>query len=62
MFHFERAATVFLDPNAMSIFNEAHSEDEERWITVGLDRAGAPLVVCHTFREDSGRNRAISGT
>ena len=27
---FERAATVFLDPNAMSIFDDAHSEEEER--------------------------------
>ena len=48
---FERAATVFLDPNAISIFDEQHSEEEERWITLGLDRNGTLLVVCHTFRE-----------
>ncbi len=54
---FERAATVFLDPRAMSIFDDEHSEEEERWITLGLDRTGALLVVCHTFREelDAGR-------
>ena len=54
---FERAATVFLDPRAMSIFDDEHSEEEERWITLGLDRAGVLLVVCHTFREarDAGR-------
>jgi uncharacterized protein len=51
---FERAATVFLDPRAMSIFDDEHSEAEERWITLGLDRAGMLLVVCHTFREESG--------
>ena len=28
------------------------SEKEERWITLGLDRSGALLVVCHTFREE----------
>ena len=50
---FERAATVFLDPNALSLFDEQHSEDEERWITLGLDRTGALLVVNHTFREES---------
>ena len=48
---FERAATVFLDPSAISIFDEAHSEDEERWVALELDRAGMLLVVCHTLRE-----------
>ena len=54
---FERAATVFLDPRAMSIFDVGHSEKEERWTTLGLDRAGALLVVCHTFRakQETGR-------
>jgi uncharacterized DUF497 family protein len=47
---FERAATVFLDPRAMSMFDDEHSEEEERWITLGLDRAGVLLVVCHRFR------------
>ena len=43
---------MFLDPSAMSIFDDVHSEDEERWVTLGIDRAGTLLVVCHTFRED----------
>ncbi len=34
---FERAATVFLDPEALSKFDRAHSEDEDRWITLGLE-------------------------
>jgi hypothetical protein len=55
---FERAASVFLDPRAMSIFDDEHSEDEERWITLGLDRAGVLLVVCHTFRQE---NEAVRG-
>lgn len=50
---FERAATVFLDPNALSVFDEQHSEDEERWVTLGLDRTGILLVVCHTYREET---------
>lgn len=57
---FERAATVFLDPRAMSIFDVEHSETEERWITLGLDRAGALLVVCHTFREELESGREAS--
>ncbi len=54
---FERAATVLLDPRAMSIFDVEHSEKEERWITLGLDRAGALLAVCHTFREEKESGR-----
>lgn len=48
---FSQAATIFRDPNALSIFDEAHSQDEERWITLGIDNLGRLLVVIHTFRE-----------
>jgi hypothetical protein len=48
---FERAATVFLDPYALSIFDPEHSAGEDRWITLGMDRQGVTLVVSHTFRE-----------
>ena len=60
---FERAATVFQDPRALSEFDEEHSQDEDRWITLGLDRTGSLLVVCHTYREEttsSDRIRLIS--
>ena len=60
---FERAATVFLDAEALSEFDEEHSQDEDRWITLGLDRTGALVVVCHTYREEtetSARIRVIS--
>ncbi|HEX7469586.1 MAG TPA: BrnT family toxin, partial [Verrucomicrobiae bacterium] len=30
---FENAATVFRDAEALSLFDEKHSVDEERWIT-----------------------------
>ena len=33
---FERAATVFLDPKAMSIFDEEHSENEEALDYTGI--------------------------
>lgn len=35
------------------MFDEEHSEQEERWITLGLDRAGVLLVVVHTYREEA---------
>ncbi|MGH7962569.1 MAG: BrnT family toxin [Candidatus Binatia bacterium] len=50
---FERAATVFLDPQALSEFDKDHSQEEDRWITLGLDRAGTLLVVSHTYREET---------
>ena len=46
---FQRAAMVFLDPNALSIYDDEHSQEEERWLMLGLDSTGALLVVNHTF-------------
>ena len=60
---FERAATVVLDPEALSAFDDEHSQDEDRWITLGIDRAGTLLAVCHTYREEteaSARIRIVS--
>jgi uncharacterized DUF497 family protein len=56
---FERGAEIFLDPLAISIFDEEHSEEEEeeeekekeRWITMGKDSREVVLVVVHTFQE-----------
>ncbi len=60
---FQRAAEVFKDPHAISIFDDEHSQDEDRWITIGKDNIGILLVVSHTFRkieEESCRIRIIS--
>ena len=60
---FRRAATVFWDPNQLSIFDEEHSELEDRWITIGLDQIGVLRVVVHTFKilsEDLVEIRIIS--
>ena len=48
---FRRAATVFNDPNQLSMFDEEHSEHEDRWITLGLDNNGILRVVMHTFEQ-----------
>jgi len=47
---FRKAATVFHDPNQLSIYDETHSNYEERWITLGLDSDGVLRIVVHTFR------------
>jgi uncharacterized DUF497 family protein len=48
---FRRAATVFRDPNQLSIYDEEHSEGEDRWITIGIDSSGILRVVIHTFEQ-----------
>jgi uncharacterized protein len=47
---FERAAQVFLDPFAISIFDEKHSDDEDRWVTIGSEANEVLLILVHTFR------------
>ena len=32
---FTEAATMLLDPLALTVFDAAHSETEERWFTLG---------------------------
>lgn len=48
---FEMAATVFNDPLAVSIQDEEHSDNEERWVTLGRARNGILLVIAHTYHE-----------
>ena len=50
---FETAAKVFLDEDRIEICDEAHSLEEERFITIG--RAGDILFVVYTVR--AARNR-----
>ncbi len=48
---FRRAATVFRDPNQLSIYDQEHSKDEDRWITIGVDGSGVLRVIIHTFKQ-----------
>ncbi len=60
---FEEASEVFKDKNMISIFDEKHSEDEDRWITIGMDIKTRTLVVVHTFLtidSDNTKIRVIS--
>ncbi len=60
---FDQAATVFLDPQALSIYDDEHSGDEDRWITMGISAAAGLLVVHHTHDDRPGstvRIRIIS--
>ena len=45
----EDATSVFKDKNMLSIFDDKHSQNEDRWITIGMDLKIRTLVVVHTF-------------
>ena len=51
---FEEAATVFRDPRMLTVYDGRHSEQEDRWTTLGVAVTGRLLVVCHTYQEQSG--------
>lgn len=46
---FAQAATVLADALALTVFDEDHSEFEERWFTLGMDSQGKLLAVSHTY-------------
>jgi uncharacterized DUF497 family protein len=56
---FERAAEVFLDPFALSIYDNEHSRIEDRWIMLGKDSNNVLLVIVHTFRKLGNGNYSL---
>ena len=48
---FEEAASVFLDPSALTFWDPDHSEEEDREITIGRSARPRVLFVAHTTRE-----------
>jgi len=55
---FEEAASVFLDPSALTFWDPDHSEAEDREITIGRSARQRVLFVAHAPRD--GRVRIIS--
>lgn len=57
---FEEAETAFHDENAKVYFDPDHSEDEDRFILLGMSLQLRILVVCHCYREGESVVRIIS--
>lgn len=57
---FEEARTVFGDERAKLIDDPDHSEEEDRFILMGLSSSLRVLVVCHCYREEGNVIRIIS--
>jgi uncharacterized DUF497 family protein len=57
---FEDAQTVFSDERARLIDDPDHSEDEERFLLLGLSSSLRLLVVAHCYRSTDNVIRIIS--
>lgn len=60
---FDLAATVFRDPQLLTVADLEHSETEERWFSIGWASNGAILSVAHLWSEadqDLAKIRLIS--
>jgi uncharacterized DUF497 family protein len=50
---FNEASTVFADTLSITIPDPDHSDDEERWVTMGLSNRHRLLVVVHTEEDET---------
>ena len=57
---FQEAKTVFYDEKALVIDDPEHSEQEDRFIILGLSNQANLLVVCHCYRASDTVIRIIS--
>jgi uncharacterized DUF497 family protein len=57
---FEEARTTFYDENAILIHDPEHSQDEDRFLLLGMGVGAKVLVVCHCERHGGNVIRIIS--
>jgi len=57
---FEEAQTAFLDENGKVYFDPDHSEEEDRFLFLGISFSFRVLVVCHCYRQNDTVIRIIS--
>jgi uncharacterized protein len=57
---FEEAKSVFSDDNGKLIGDPGHSEDEDRFVLLGLSSTLRLLLVCHCYRAEGNIIRIIS--
>ena len=57
---FDEAKSVFVDEQAKLIDDPDHSEDEDRFVLLGLSSVLRLLLVCHCYRAEGNVIRIIS--
>jgi len=58
--HFSEASTAFYDENAREYFDPEHSEDEDRFLLLGMSQNLRVLVISYCYRESEKIIRIIS--
>lgn len=57
---FQEATTAFADERGRVIPDPDHSQDEDRFILLGMSWSFRVLVVCHCYRENADEIRIVS--
>ena len=57
---FDEAKSTFYDDLAVQFFDDKHSDEEDRFILLGLSSIANLLVVCHCERDEVETVRIIS--
>jgi uncharacterized DUF497 family protein len=57
---FEEATSVFFDEYATQFFDDKHSQEEDRFIMLGMSIKARVLIVCHCERGEGETIRIIS--
>src|ERR1700733_1215519 len=57
---FEEAQSAFRDPNSPFFDDPEHSDDEDRFILIGVSSTGRPRVAVHCYKKSDSVIRIIS--
>jgi uncharacterized protein len=57
---FEEAQSAFRDPHSRLFHDPEHSEEEDRFILIGVSSTARPLIVVHCYKEFDSVIRIIS--
>lgn len=57
---FEEAQTIWADQNAKELYDTDHSDNEDRWIRIGVNIQKGVLIVCFCERSEGNIIRIIS--
>ncbi len=57
---FDEAKSAFYDENAIVIYDPDHSQQEDRFILLGMSDYYRLLIVCHCYRKNDTIIRIIS--
>ncbi len=57
---FEEAKSIFYDEFGVQFFDDEHSNEEERFLMLGMSSGAKLLIVCHCEREHGATIRIIS--